>query len=355
MTLRCRLAAFEIALFAVPSTGQPIREYTAFRTESPILLDGRISEPEWEAAAWTERFVRYQNGAATELSTRSKFLWDDGFLYVGFACQDPDVWATLANRDDLLWNEEVVEILCDPDGDGLDYFEVQVNPLGTVLDLFLAKPYSQGGAADLDWNLDSLKTAVRIDGTLNHPVDTDREWTCEVALPFEELKFLAPSLSFPPRPADTWRILVTRYDVERAGDKTVEISSWNQTDSRGFHVPEKFGRLHFSDIAVTAVDAVSAAVRRPSTFGMLENFPNPFNSRTAIWFDIPVLSHVTVQVANVSGIEQARLLDGRLPPGRHCTFWDGFDRNGRPAPSGVYLVVLRTACGMGVRKIVLSR
>jgi hypothetical protein len=349
------VSAFIFLTFTNPMRGQAIREAVVKKSPSPPLIDGRLEEPEWRAAAFTEKFVKYQDGGAMLLTTQAKFLWDDGYLYVGFVCEDPDVWATLKNRDDHLWEGEVVEILCDPDGDGRNYFEVQVNPLGTVLDLLMDIPYSEGGIADLSWKLEGLNSAVHVAGTLNNNADSDTLWSCEVALPFDELAFLAPSMAYPPAAGTSWRILVTRYDYERSDDRTVEISSWNQTDSRGFHVPEKFGRIVFSNEPATATNVTDRVDARPVRPGMLNTYPNPFNASTTVVFDLAVHSTVLVKILDLRGSVVAVLADGPLGPGRHREYWDGTDKFGNPAPSGVYLVTVRTGEALLSGKILLSR
>jgi hypothetical protein len=349
------VSAFFFLAFTNPTEGQTIREAVVKKSPAPPLIDGRLTEPEWQAAAFTEKFVKYEYGGATGLSTRAKFLWNETCLFIGFVCEDPDVWATLTNRDDHLWDGEVVEILCDPDGDGLNYFEVQVNPLGTELDLLMDKPYSAGGQADLAWNIAGLRSAVSVAGTLNDAAGLDTLWTCEVALPFNELAFLAPSMAFPPAAGDSWRILVTRYDYERTGDKTVEISSWNRTDSRGFHVPEKFGRIIFSDESAVVSGTTDRAASRPDRAGMLNNYPNPFNPSTTLAFDVPIPSNVLVKIFDLRGKEVAVLADGPMDSGSHRKKWDGTDKFGNPAPSGVYLVTVRAGATLLTGKILLSR
>jgi hypothetical protein len=235
---------FALLWFHPHSYCQEIREYLVKKTISALKIDGRLTEPEWEAASATEKFVTPDSGKATRLSTHAKFLWDDTYLYIGIMCENSDIEATITKRDAALWKEEVVEIFCDPDGDGLDYIELEVNPLGTVLDLFMHKPYSAGGWSDVNWNLKGLKSAVCIYGTINHPMDVDTQWTCEIAIPFNELAFLAPTMSFPPRDGDSWRVLVTRYNYARDG--SFEKSSWNKMNSSSFHIPSKFGRIYFS-------------------------------------------------------------------------------------------------------------
>ncbi len=350
------VTAFLLLAVAHQADGQTIREATVGKAASPPAIDGLLAETAWQSAAFTEKFVKYQNGGETSLSTRAKFLWNDSCLFVGFVCEDPDVWATLTERDGPLWDGEVVEILCDPDGDGFHYFEIQVNPLGTELDLLMDKPYSAGGQADLSWNLAGLRSAVSVEGTLNDLEGPDTRWTCEVALPFNELSFLAPSMAFPPSAGDSWRILVTRYDYERTGDKTVEISSWNRTDSRGFHVPEKFGRIVFSD--ESAVDPSGTKARGASGPGrpdMLKAYPNPFNPGTTVAFETSVPSDVLIKIFDLRGREVAVLADGPMEPGRHRRVWNGTDQYGNPAPSGAYLVMVRAGTALQAVKILLSR
>jgi len=230
--------------------GQEIRQYVAKKTVAALKIDGKLNEPEWQAAVTTEKFITPVEGNATRLSTQAKFLWNDTYLYIGFICEDTDVWTTITQRDAHLWDGEVVEIFCDPDGDGLDYLEIQVNPLGTVMDLFMKKPYSVEGKPDFSWDIKNLKAAVWIDGTINNPNDVDSLWTCEVALPFNELAFAAPSQSFPPHDGDLWRMLVSRYDYAR--DSSFVTSCWNQTNAN-FHTPSKYGKIIFSKSTVIPI------------------------------------------------------------------------------------------------------
>jgi hypothetical protein len=335
--------------------GQTVREAVVKKTAFEPLIDGLLAETQWQAAGFTEKFVKYQDGGATGLSTRAKFLWHDKRLFLGFVCEDPDVWATLTNRDDHLWEGEVVEIFCDPDGDGLNYIEVQLNPLGTEMDLLLDKPYSTGGRADFSWNIAGLNSDVSVAGILNDAAEPDTQWTCEVALPFDELAFLAPSMAFPPAAGDSWRILLARYDYERTGDKTVEMSSWNRTDNRGFHVPEKFGRIVFSDESADPAGLADRASSGPGRAGMLMTYPNPFNSITTVVFDIAVPSAVRVGISDLMGREVAVLAEGPMDFGEHRRRWDGIDRSGNPAPSGIYLVTVRAGTAFRTGKILLSR
>ena len=337
----CSLVAVVMVCFPVASGAQEIHEYEVRRTLSPIQIDGRLTEPEWDAAPLTETFVKYADGASVRFPTQAKLLWDDTNLYIAFICTDPDVWANFTTRDAHLWEEEVVETFIDPDGDGIDYMEIHVNPLGTQLDLLMSKAYSVGGTGDFGWNLEGYTSAVWVDGTANNPEDTDTRWVAEIALPFAGLAFSAPSLVFPPKSGDSWRINLCRYEYERSGLKETEISAWNQTDKRGFHAPDKFGRIIFSASPVLGPVSVDGAESAPYAFGITGNYPNPFNLSTTISFTLPSSGSIELDLYSIVGQHCRTLASGTYSSGIHTCIWDGTDAAGAAMTSGVYILRLR--------------
>jgi hypothetical protein len=77
------------------------------------------------------------SGRKPRWGTEVRLGWEDYALHGLFLCQDPDPWATKTTRDDSLWEEEVVEIFINPFGDPVSYFEIEINPLNTVTDVFI--------------------------------------------------------------------------------------------------------------------------------------------------------------------------------------------------------------------------
>jgi len=328
-----------IMLFAGIVPAQTILEYTVKRAVSPLEIDGRLDEADWEAAALTERFVFYVDGTAVVLNTRGKMLWDDQYLYVAFICEDPDVWGTYVNRDDALYNQEVVEFFIDPDGDSLDYIELEFSPKATILDYLMSKPWSDGGKANAGWTYDGMQVAVWVDGTLNNQDDTDVKWVCECALPFDEIAFIAPTMNFPPQPGDSWRVNLYRYDYGGADRDDTELSGWNQTDKRGFHAPDKFGTAIFS--SEPAIGPTSAGgTEPPGAFGINGNYPNPFNPSTTIEFILPDAGAARLEIYDIIGRRVTTLLAGERPAGVHSLVWNGRDANGLRVTSGVYIARL---------------
>ncbi len=66
-------------------------------------------------------------------------------------------------------------------------------------------------------------------------------------------------------------------------------------------------------------------------------FPNPFNPRTTIAFDLPKQTAVSLRVFDVSGRLVRELIDGEIvADGRQEAVWNGRDDTGRRVASGTY-------------------
>ncbi len=119
-------------------------------------------------------------------------LWDDNYFYVAARLDEPHVWGTLTKHDSVIFHDNDFEIFIDPDGDNHQYYEIEINALNTEWDLFLGKPYRNGGPAVNEWEIPGLKTGVHVYGTLNNPSDRDEGWSVEFAIPWKVLAEYAP-------------------------------------------------------------------------------------------------------------------------------------------------------------------
>jgi hypothetical protein len=83
--------------------------------------------------------------------------------------------------------------------------------------------------------------------------------------------------------------------------------------------------------------------------------PNPFNPSTEIRFEVPIPAHVSLRIYDVTGRLVAVLVDGELPAGTHSAHWDGFDKNGVPAASGVYYARVEALGSTDAIKLILLK
>jgi len=233
--------------------------YVCYRASAPVQIDGDLDEDVWIKAPWSENFVDIEGGGRPKprFRTMVKLLWDDDYLYIGAYLEEPNVWATLTKRDSIIFLDNDFEMFIDPDTH--DYYELEMNALNTVWDLFLVKPYRDGGPAIHAWDIQGLKTAVKVSGTLNNPSDKDKGWFCEVALPWDVLKEAAsPKAS--PKPGDQWRLNFSRveYRMNAAGGAIAKATDaagkalpednwvWAPTGLINIHYPEMWGYVQFS-------------------------------------------------------------------------------------------------------------
>ncbi len=73
---------------------------------------------------------------------------------------------------------------------------------------------------------------------------------------------------------------------------------------------------------------------------LLGAYPNPFNPRTTIRFELPDAGPVRLAIYDVLGGLIRTLVDKELPAGSHEAVWDGKDLSGRAISSGSYLARL---------------
>ena len=99
--------------------------YVCPRATAPLTIDGRLEDEGWRRAAWTAPFGDIQGTLkpVPRYSTRAKMLWDDDFFYVGAELEEPHVWATLRQRDTVIFYDNDFEVFIDPDGDNHEYYE----------------------------------------------------------------------------------------------------------------------------------------------------------------------------------------------------------------------------------------
>jgi hypothetical protein len=236
-----------------------------------VKIDGKLDDAAWAAAPWTDDFVDIEGDAKPKprLRTRAKMLWDDEYFYVAAELEEPHVWATLTQHDAVIFNDPDFEVFIDPNGDSHEYYEFEMNALDTGWDLFLPKPYKDGGKAQDSWEIPGLKTAVHVRGTINNPADQDEGWSVEIAFPWKALAEYAHRAA-PPKPGDQWRVGFSRveWEIEVKDGKYVKVPKtpehnwiWSAQGVVDMHRPERWGFVQFAGAAAEFVRDRSAPVR----------------------------------------------------------------------------------------------
>lgn len=263
-------------------------QYTAYRTATPLSLEGSLSDPVWQRAPKSSRFVDMATGEPALLDTTCAVLWDDDNLYVGFWVEEPYPTAKQTERDSLIFRENDIEVFIDG---GDSYYEFELNALNTVYEVFFIwrdafhksgrfdlpefdvherDAYTFGGNFDrtedhfwkgtnprgvrwafLDWDFPGLQTAVDIQGKLNDRSQPSKGWTAMLVFPWAGMKHLANGRDLPPKPDDVWRLFLGRFQKISVGDAEVQ-AAWCLSPHGTYdtHMPEKFTPVTFSGAAI---------------------------------------------------------------------------------------------------------
>lgn len=246
--------------------------YVCLRASAPLAVDGSLDDPAWRAAPWSSDFGDMVTGVVPDaaLRTRMKLLWDDRFLYVAAEVAGPDLWAEMTKHDSPLYQENAFEFFIDPNGDDHEYYEFEINARNTTWDLFLPRPYRDGGQGISGWEILGLQSAVRLNGTLNDAADVDQGWTIELAVPWSALGEQARRPA-PPHAGDQWRMNFTRVETPlqrdgRAYRKIVgqasRVFSWARQYVMDIHRPETWGYVQFETAPRAFVPDPSWPARR---------------------------------------------------------------------------------------------
>lgn len=259
----------QMKIFPQPQIEFNPPEYICYRTNEPLNIDGRPDEEIWRKAEWTKYFIDIEGDLKPRprFKTRAKMLWDDKYLYIAADLEEPNLWGTLKQRDTIIYYDNDFEIFIDPDGDTHKYYELEINALQTVWDLFLVKPYrdAEGKQAPFNsWDISGLKLGVNLKGTINNPNDEDEGWTCEIAIPWSVLRESYSNESTP-KPGEQWRVNFSRVEwkIKNINGKYVkEINPstnriypednwvWAPTGLINIHYPEMWGYVQLSNKTV---------------------------------------------------------------------------------------------------------
>jgi hypothetical protein len=269
--------AGSIHIDSIPCKEEDIPHYIAYQVKSPPVIDGKLDEDCWTNSNRSASFKDLVYATNTHLDTRAAVRWDNGFLYIAYWIQEPDLKASHTKRDAFIYEDNDVELFV-AGADG--YYEFEINTFGTIYevlffweDAFEQKGYSKlpefdrnnSGAKPFNgvgyrhprgerigfwnWDFPGLKKAVKVNGTINDSRDTDKGWTVELALPWQGFALLAKGdgRALPPANNDIWRMDFSRFNTYKS--KTGKDSggwAWSPHGVWDSHVPECFTYIQFS-------------------------------------------------------------------------------------------------------------
>ena len=126
-------------------------------------------------------------------------------------------------------------------------------------------------------------------------------------------------------------------------------------DNTGILIVPNFNgnTVDFNELTNLSPDAEEISL--PLEFKLHQNFPNPFNPNTTIFYDVSKESNVRVTIFDLLGREVIQLVDQIEPAGSRSINWDGRDHAGNLVNAGIYIYQIEADGFMQTKKMVLLK
>lgn len=141
---------------------------------------------------------------------------------------DDTIWATVRNRDELIYIDNDFEVFLAPQDSSHRYYELEMNAANAVWDLLMEKPQRDCVRRIIGWDIHGLESAVKIDGRLNDPAAQNTGMVAGNQGPWFSLRECGKDECYPtrfaPEPGEIWRMNFSRveWDVDVRDDRYVK-------------------------------------------------------------------------------------------------------------------------------------
>lgn len=206
--------------------------------QNPVYICERrnvVGLPRYDDEVWNElpqmNLKRAATGDGPKLATVVTSFWTEQALYFRFVCEDERIVSTMSDRDDPIYEEDVVEVFLGETMEITDYKEFELSPTNVQFDATIVNHLNGRIEVNLEWDAPGWRTAVHIG-----PGQKQIMYVWE--LPFAIFKGGTP--------AKGARWLMNCYRIDRGRTKAEdEYSAWSPTGKNNFHISEKFGYILF--------------------------------------------------------------------------------------------------------------
>jgi hypothetical protein len=171
---------------------------------------------------------------------------------------------------------------------------------------------------------------------------------------------LERSLRIPVTGDNAWHVYSVRLDSAELwtsysnGDGSID-ADYVTLDALMFFAADQSGdRIIYLDAikAITIADPIEPAIAHlPETFSLYPNYPNPFNARTTLNYDVPQDAYVNISIYDVQGHRISTLVNSQLSSGSYTLSW-----HCAAVPSGMYIAVMQAnGVFIGSQKLLLVK
>ncbi|RMH70258.1 MAG: tandem-95 repeat protein, partial [Gemmatimonadetes bacterium] len=137
------------------------------------------------------------------------------------------------------------------------------------------------------------------------------------------------------------------FEVKAAGEWNIQVDNVIALDTN---------LNAFENIQIfESKGSAKAQIAVPANYELYANYPNPFNPKTTIRFDIPATANVELRIYDVSGRLVNALVSETLEAGTYSVEWDGTNAKGEAVSSGVYFYQLHSEDFSATQSMILLK
>lgn len=165
-----------------------------------------------------------------------------------------------------------------------------------------------------------------------------------------------PSNSGSVTPSSGWRLKGSNVEIQAIPDSGYEFVSWTGSGSGSYTGSNNPQTITIDDPITelatfqTIVGIEDLIINNPTEYALYQNFPNPFNPVTRIYYSVPKESQITIKLYNTLGEEVKLLVDDIKSTGNYWIDFDASDLN-----SGVYLYKIEASNFINVKKMIVIK
>ncbi len=197
-----------------------IKVYPCPRAYAAVVIDGDLSEADWNRAPLVSGFTLHNKPELVEPQASLRVMYDDTNLYFGIVCEEPlmDRLTPVSHARDShdVFHGEAIEIFVDPTHDHGTYYQFGINAAASIYDSF---------RTDVSWSADVHAATV---------LGAD-SWTLEVAIPWADIGVTA----------EAGAVIGFNVCRDRQLGNEKLWANWSQTKAN-FHDPERFAHAVLS-------------------------------------------------------------------------------------------------------------
>jgi hypothetical protein len=333
----------------------------AYKTNTPITLDGKLAEAEWNNAPsivlgpnsrdatnwwyqqWGDTLATYDDQSTTVV----KMLHNGTDLYLGLESNDksvtnfspgweadgPFIWTTDKYTIPAPGSRQEVKLM---------YFGDSV---GGPAQFQLSATVPTDGAEGMSYEPPGTVTRSEFNGL-------DNGYSGEVIIHADKWGYVD---------GDTVRIGIVLWDIDRGSKDVTDAhqriyaKSWwgSEWADNTFDKYYMYRGIYLSPQVVVGVDDQIGTI--PKVFALSQNYPNPFNPETRIQYQLPGQQHVTLTIYNMLGQAVATLVDEVKDAGEYTVTWSGRNGSGAAVSSGVYFYRIQAGPFSDIHKMVFLK